>query len=91
MKSAYIDGELCALNSEGVPVFSRLQTAMDEARTKRMFAWLLRRQSPIENECLGRLLTGQKRYPHCGLGSAMRDFLRGMNRSISFGRRSRSR
>jgi ATP-dependent DNA ligase len=36
MKSAYIDGELCALNSEGVPVFSRLQAAMDEARTKKI-------------------------------------------------------
>ena len=33
IKSAYIDGELCALNSEGVPVFSRLQAAMDEGRT----------------------------------------------------------
>jgi bifunctional non-homologous end joining protein LigD len=29
VKSAYIDGELCALNDEGVPVFSRLQAAMD--------------------------------------------------------------
>jgi ATP-dependent DNA ligase len=32
VKSAYLDGELCALNSEGVPVFSRLQSAMDEGR-----------------------------------------------------------
>ena len=35
VKSAYPDGELCALNTEGVPVFSRLQAAMDECRTKR--------------------------------------------------------
>jgi len=28
VKSAYIDGELCALGPDGVPVFSRLQAAM---------------------------------------------------------------
>jgi ATP-dependent DNA ligase len=33
VKSAYLDGELCALNNDGVPVFSRLQAAMDEGRT----------------------------------------------------------
>jgi bifunctional non-homologous end joining protein LigD len=33
VKSAYSDGELCALNGDGVPVFSRLQAAMDEGRT----------------------------------------------------------
>jgi len=33
VKSAYIDGELCALDSNGAPVFSRLQAAMDEGRT----------------------------------------------------------
>jgi ATP-dependent DNA ligase len=33
LKSAYLDGELCALNGDGVPVFSRLQAAMDEGRT----------------------------------------------------------
>ena len=33
VKSAYLDGELCALNSDGVPVFSRLQAAMDEGKT----------------------------------------------------------
>ncbi|GEP61952.1 hypothetical protein RSO01_91180 [Reyranella soli] len=33
VKSAYIDGELCALNADGVPVFSRLQAAMDEGKT----------------------------------------------------------
>jgi bifunctional non-homologous end joining protein LigD len=33
VQSAYLDGELCALNSDGVPVFSRLQAAMDEGRT----------------------------------------------------------
>jgi bifunctional non-homologous end joining protein LigD len=31
--NAYIDGELCALDDKGVPVFSRLQAAMDEGRT----------------------------------------------------------
>ena len=34
--SAYVDGELCALNAEGVPVFSRLQAAMDEGRTDQL-------------------------------------------------------
>jgi bifunctional non-homologous end joining protein LigD len=33
VKSAYLDGELCALNADGVPVFSRLRAAMDEGRT----------------------------------------------------------
>ena len=33
VKSAYIDGELCALRPDGVPAFSRLQAAMDEGRT----------------------------------------------------------
>jgi ATP-dependent DNA ligase len=32
VKSAYFDRELCALNADGLPVFSRLQAAMDEAR-----------------------------------------------------------
>lgn len=32
VKSAYINGELCALDDHGVPVFSRLRTAMDEGR-----------------------------------------------------------
>jgi len=36
VKSAYIDGELCALNADGVPVFSRLQAAMDEGRTDQL-------------------------------------------------------
>jgi hypothetical protein len=29
-KTAYLDGELCALRPDGVPAFSRLQAAMDE-------------------------------------------------------------
>ena len=33
VKSAYLDGELCALDANGAPVFSRLQAAMDEGRT----------------------------------------------------------
>lgn len=33
VKSAYLDGELCALGPDGVPKFSRLQAAMDERRT----------------------------------------------------------
>jgi ATP-dependent DNA ligase len=36
VKSAYIDGELCALGPDGVPVFSRLQAAMDEGRTDQL-------------------------------------------------------
>src|ERR1043165_9545031 len=36
VKSAYLDGELCALSAEGVPVFSRLQSAMDEGRTDQL-------------------------------------------------------
>jgi bifunctional non-homologous end joining protein LigD len=39
VKSAYLDGELCALNADGVPVFSRLQAAMDEGRTARRGRW----------------------------------------------------
>ena len=35
-KSAYLDGELCALSADGVPVFSRLQAAMDEGRTDQL-------------------------------------------------------
>ncbi|SEP49365.1 DNA ligase D [Rhodospirillales bacterium URHD0017] len=37
VKNAYVDGELCALNSDGVPVFSRLQAAMDEGHTDQLF------------------------------------------------------
>jgi ATP-dependent DNA ligase len=33
VETAYLDGELCALDGDGVPVFSRLPTAMDEGRT----------------------------------------------------------
>jgi DNA ligase D-like protein (predicted ligase) len=33
VRSAYIDGELCAARSDGVTSFSRLQAAMDEGRT----------------------------------------------------------
>jgi ATP-dependent DNA ligase len=33
VKSAYLDGELCALFPDGVPTFSRLQAALDERRT----------------------------------------------------------
>ena len=36
VRSAYIDGELCALNGDGVPAFSRLQAAMDEGRTDQL-------------------------------------------------------
>ena len=37
MKSAYLDGELCALYPNGVPSFSRLQAAMDDGRTGELF------------------------------------------------------
>ena len=33
VKTAYLDGELCALRPDGVPAFSRLQAAIDEGRT----------------------------------------------------------
>jgi DNA ligase D-like protein (predicted ligase) len=33
VRSAYLDGELCALGPGGVPTFGRLQAAMDERRT----------------------------------------------------------
>lgn len=33
VKTAYIDGELCALDNKGASSFSRLQAAMDEGRT----------------------------------------------------------
>jgi ATP-dependent DNA ligase len=36
VRSAYLDGELCALNADGVPVFSRLQASMDEGRTDQL-------------------------------------------------------
>lgn len=36
VKSAYIDGEFCAFNADGVPVFNRLQAAMDEGRTDQL-------------------------------------------------------
>jgi bifunctional non-homologous end joining protein LigD len=33
VKTAYLDGELCAVRPDGIPSFSRLQAAMDEGRT----------------------------------------------------------
>jgi hypothetical protein len=36
VKSAYLDGELCALYADGVPVFNRLQAEMDEGRTDQL-------------------------------------------------------
>ena len=33
VKTAYLDGELCAVDANGIPSFSRLQAAMDEGRT----------------------------------------------------------
>src|SRR5262249_40754928 len=33
VKTAYLDGELCALRPDGVPAFGRPQAAMDEGRT----------------------------------------------------------
>ncbi|SEO31487.1 bifunctional non-homologous end joining protein LigD [Rhodospirillales bacterium URHD0017] len=36
VKSAYFDGELCALDGNGAPVFSRLQAAMDEGQTDQL-------------------------------------------------------
>jgi bifunctional non-homologous end joining protein LigD len=36
VKSAYVDGELCAVNANGVPVFSRLQAATDKGGTDQL-------------------------------------------------------
>jgi bifunctional non-homologous end joining protein LigD len=36
VRSAYIDGELCAVRPDGVTSFSRLQAAMDEGRTGKL-------------------------------------------------------
>jgi ATP-dependent DNA ligase len=36
IESVYLDGELCALNADGLPVFSRLQAAMDEGHTDQL-------------------------------------------------------
>ena len=35
-KTAYLDGELCALRPDGVSSFSRLQAAVDEGRTEEL-------------------------------------------------------
>jgi bifunctional non-homologous end joining protein LigD len=72
VKSAYIDGELCALNADGVPVFSRLQAAMDEGRTDQLvfFAFDLlflngqgTAQLPAEGKAEARLREGDWRPP----------------------------
>jgi bifunctional non-homologous end joining protein LigD len=55
VKSAYLDGELCALSGDGVPVFSRLQAAMGEGKTDQLvffafdllFEWLSIDQLPL--------------------------------------------
>jgi DNA ligase D-like protein (predicted ligase) len=59
VKSAYLDGELCALNADGVPVFSRLQAAMDEGRTDQLvfFAFdllFLNGESAAQQPLIGR-------------------------------------
>jgi hypothetical protein len=82
VKSAYLDGELCALNAEGVPAFSRLQAAMDEGRTDQLvfFAFDLlypngksTAQLPLikRKERLERLPQGRPAAsgPHSGAGS----------------------
>src|SRR5215471_14343265 len=40
VKTAYLDGELCALRPDGVPAFSRLQAAMDEGRTDELVLFI---------------------------------------------------
>jgi ATP-dependent DNA ligase len=40
VKTAYLDGELCAVQSDGVTSFRRLQAAMDEGRTDSLFFFL---------------------------------------------------
>ena len=46
VKSAYLDGELCALNGDGVPIFSRLQAAK-EGRTDQLVFFVLVRPPPL--------------------------------------------
>jgi hypothetical protein len=55
VKSAYLDGERCALNSGGVPVFSRLQAAMDEGRTDELVFFAFDHAN------------GHHRSPRCGM------------------------
>jgi bifunctional non-homologous end joining protein LigD len=38
--TAYLDGELCAVQPDGVPSFSRLQAAMDEGRTDELILFV---------------------------------------------------
>lgn len=38
-KSAYLNGELCALNADGMPVFGRLQAPMDGGRIGGLFVF----------------------------------------------------
>jgi DNA ligase D-like protein (predicted ligase) len=40
VKTAYLDGELCALRPDGVPAFSRLQAAMDEGHTDELILFV---------------------------------------------------
>jgi hypothetical protein len=44
VKAAYLDGKLCALNADGVPVLSRLQAAMDQGKTDQLL--FFRRVTP---------------------------------------------
>lgn len=38
--TAYLDGELCAVGPDGVPMFSHLQAAMDEGRTDQLILFV---------------------------------------------------
>ena len=45
VRSPYLDGELCALDSNGAPVFCRLQEAMDEGQTDQLLFFVSPRGS----------------------------------------------
>jgi bifunctional non-homologous end joining protein LigD len=59
-KSAYLDGELCALRPDGVPVFSRLQAAMDEGQAGQ-FVFLVFDLLFLNGESTARLPLSQRK------------------------------
>jgi bifunctional non-homologous end joining protein LigD len=81
-KTAYLDGELCALRPDGVPAFSRLQAAMDEGRTDTLvfmaFDLLF-----LDGESTARLLLIERKerlrsmFGHAVRGLRYADYVRG--------------
>jgi bifunctional non-homologous end joining protein LigD len=80
VKSAYLDGELCALDGYGVPVFSRLQAAMDEGHTDQLvfFAFDLlflngdsTAELPLINARSGYSACSRKRFMDCATAGTL--------------------